>query len=328
MRLVFMGTPDFAVPSLQALVRGGHQVLGVFTQPDRPAGRGKQLKPSPVKVAALELGLPVFQPEKIKSPESSAQLWELQPECIVVVAYGQILSREILHIPPRGCVNVHASLLPFYRGAAPIHWAVLNGEAVTGVTTMLMNEGLDTGDMLLKQEYPITPEATTGEVHDALAGLGGELILETLRQMQEGTLQPEPQTGPTNYAPLLKREHEEVDWSRGSLALHNQIRGLNPWPGAFTLFRGEGIKIWRSSLLTAGGPEETGMPLAGEYGEVLQVKGDGIVVGTGDGALLISEVQPAGKRAMPARDFFLGRHGQAGEKFGESYPESTEAEQR
>jgi methionyl-tRNA formyltransferase len=238
MKLVFMGTPDFAVPSLQALQEAGHQIAGVFTQPDRPAGRGKKMMPSPVKVLAEKLNLPVFQPLKIKTPEAIDSIRKLEPECIVVVAYGQILSPEILNLPPYGCINVHASLLPSYRGAAPIHWAVLNGEQKTGVTTMLMDEGLDTGDMLLAAEYPISSTATTGEVHDALARLGAEVLLKTLRGLQDGTLKPVPQPQEFTYAPPLKREHERIDWSHSALAIHNQIRGLNPWPGAYTTFRG------------------------------------------------------------------------------------------
>jgi len=319
MRLVFMGTPDFSVPALQALVRGGHDVVGVFTQPDRPAGRGKRLKPSPVKIAAEELGLSVFQPEKIKTPEVIHQLRDLAPECIIVVAYGQILSTEILQLPSNGCINVHASLLPSYRGAAPIHWALMKGESHTGVTTMLMDEGLDTGDMLLKREVPISESATTGDIHDDLAALGGELLIETLNELEIGSLIATPQTGESNYAPLLKREHERLDWSRSASELHDQIRGLNPWPGSFSTFRGEILKIWRSTpfiLLDKDLEAEVFLKAAtAEPGQIVQALEDRLVVQTGDGLLQIMEVQPAGKRAMPARDFFNGRHGQAGEKF-------------
>lgn len=329
MRLVFMGTPDFAVPSLQALVKGGHEVVGVFTQPDRPAGRGKKLKPSPVKVAAEELGLAVFQPEKIKTPEGINQLRLLAPDSIIVVAYGQILSREILQLPLKGCINVHASLLPAYRGAAPIHWAVMKGEPHTGVTTMLMDEGLDTGDMLLRREILISNEATTGEIHDQLASLGGELLIDTLKELEMGRLTATPQSGQANYAPLLKREHERINWSRRAADLHHQIRGLNPWPGAFATFRGESLKIWRSApfLHTDKYLETEGQKFeprtsnlehrvkATEPGQILQVLEDSLVVQTGEGVLQILEVQPAGKRAMLARDFFNGRHGQVGEKF-------------
>jgi methionyl-tRNA formyltransferase len=318
MRIVFMGTPDFAVPSLQALVKNGHDVLGVFTQPDRPAGRGKNLKPSPVKVAALELGLAVFQPEKVKTSDSIQQLKELAPDAIIVVAYGQILSKEILNLPRFGCINVHASLLPDLRGAAPIHWALLYGEKKTGVTTMQMDEGLDTGDMLLKAEYSISEEATTGEVHDALAQLGGGLLIKTLSQLKNGELKAIPQVGQTRYASLLKREHEEIHWSQNAEVIHNQIRGLNPWPGAYTTFRGENLKVWRSkvpheTLVKQSSGLETAQP-----GAVLEVLQDGLLVQTGNGVLIITEVQPAGKKAMPARDFFLGRRAQIGERFGDA----------
>lgn len=314
MRVVFMGTPEFAVPTLRALVNDGQEIVGVFTQPDRPAGRGKNLKPSPVKVVAEELGLPFFQPEIIKTAEWIKQLKDLAPESIIVVAYGQILSRDILQLPSRGCINVHASLLPAYRGAAPIHWAIMKGETLTGVTTMLMDEGLDTGDMLLKREITISNQSTTGEIHDKLANIGAELLIDTLHQLEMRSLVPTPQMGETNYAPLLKREHERLDWSCRATDLHNQIRGLNPWPGAFASFRGENLKIWRSTpfIQTKGDlkPEKDS-----EAGRIIQVLGDGLLVQTGEGILRVLEVQPAGKRSMPARDFFNGRHGQVGEKF-------------
>lgn len=318
MRLVFMGTPDFAVPSLRALVKGGHDVVGVFTQPDRPSGRGKKLKPSPVKLAAEELGLTIFQPEKIKAQEAIRQLEALAADCIIVVAYGQILDREILQLPTKGCINVHASLLPAYRGAAPIHWAVMRGETCTGVTTMLMDEGLDTGDMLLKRKVLISEVATTGDIHDELAVVGGELLLETLDQLEVGTLLATPQTGPTNYAPLLGRGHESIDWSRRAAELHDQIRGLNPWPGAFSTFRGENLKILRSTRrlppLTGAEMDVFSGLTTAESGQIIQVLEDRLLVQTGEGILELLEVQPAGKRAMPARDFFNGRHGQVGER--------------
>ncbi|HVJ50546.1 methionyl-tRNA formyltransferase [Desulfitobacterium sp.] len=317
MRLVFMGTPEFAVPSLQALVAQGHEIGGVFTQPDRPAGRGKKLKPSAVKVAAQELGLLVFQPERIKTPEVLAQLRELAPEGIIVVAYGQILSADILKLPPQGCINVHASLLPKYRGAAPIHWAVMKGETQTGVTTMLMDEGLDTGDMLLKAVYPISEEATTGELDEVLAQQGAELLLKTLDQLAQGTLVPKPQTGETSYASLLKREHEKIDWTRSAQDIHNQIRGLNPYPGSYTTFLQENLKIWRSRLQPSDPSQTKTGERGGVPGEVVEVVNEGIILQTGSGQILVQIVQPAGKRAMPARDFFLGRRAQVGEVLGQ-----------
>lgn len=314
MRLVFMGTPDFAVPTLKAIARAGHEIAGVFTQPDRPSGRGRQLKPSAVKIAALELELPVFQPERIKTPESLAELRKLQPDCIIVVAYGQILSQEILDLPPRGCINVHASLLPLYRGAAPIHWAVIHGEKITGVTTMLMDAGLDTGDVLLKKEIRLVSEATTGEIHDALALLGAELLIQTLREWEAGRIKPQPQSGDSSYAPLLKRKDEEIDWTQSAAAIHDRIRGLNPWPGAYTYFRGESVKVWGSLIPRSMSKTQS----FGETkpGEVLQVTEHDVLVNTGEGLLCLTEVQPAGKRIMSARAFFLGRHGETGEVFG------------
>lgn len=321
MRVVFMGTPDFAVPSLRALVSGGQDIVGVFTQPDRPAGRGKNLKPSPVKVVAEELGLPIFQPETIKTAEWIEQLKDLAPESIIVVAYGQILPKDILHLPVKGCINVHASLLPAYRGAAPIHWAIIKGESLTGVTTMLMDEGLDTGDMLLKREIVISNQSTMGEIHDKLATLGAELLMDTLHESEMGSLIPTPQTGDSNYAPLLKREHERLEWSRRAIDLHDQIRGLNPWPGAFATFRGENLKIWRSTpfirtdCAVEAEKESCAETVLNDPGQIIQVLGDSLLVQTGEGILRLSEVQPAGKRSMSARDFFNGRHGQIGEKF-------------
>lgn len=313
MKIIFMGTPEFAVPTLQSLADEGHVVAGVLTQPDRPAGRGNKIKASPVKVLAESLGLPVFQPQKIKTPEMVRIIRELEPECIVVVAYGQILSQEILDIPEYGCVNVHASLLPAYRGAAPIHWAVINGETKTGITTMLMDAGLDTGDMLLQQEYAIGTEATTGEVHDALAVIGARTLIDTLDRLQKRTLKPVPQPDGFTYAPLLKREHEQIDWSWPAQTIHNRIRGLNPWPGAFTFFRDEQIKLWKSKAVTSALPDnrqETAAP-----GEIAGQSDNGIIVRTGDGYLEIMELQPAGKNRMAAAAFYNGRRIKTGERF-------------
>ncbi len=325
MKVVFMGTPDFAVPTLQALVSQGHEVVGVFTQPDRPSGRGKHLKPSPVKVAATDLGLKIYQPERIKTPENLELLKELAPEVIIVVAYGQLLSEEILNLPPFGCINVHASLLPDWRGAAPIHWSIMSGDKITGVTTMQMDKGLDTGDMLLKAEYPLEENTTTGEAHDALAELGAQLLLNTLAQISKGELTRTPQEGKTRYASLLKREHEKIHWDQDAETIHNQIRGLNPWPGSYTRFRGENIKVWKSSLRGKNGVNE---PLLDtkertlKPGEIVACDQIGLWVQTGKGLLLIQEVQPAGKKAMGARDFFLGRRVQLGEGFGEGWVEN------
>lgn len=305
MRIVFMGTPDFAAPSLRTLQEAGHQIVGVFTQPDRPAGRGNKIKKSEIKILAESLNLSVFQPLKIKASESVELLKMLQPECIVVVAFGQVLSKEILELPPYGCVNVHASLLPKYRGAAPIHWAILNGESKTGVTTMLMDEDLDTGDMLLSEEYEISSAATTGEVHDALAKMGAELLLKTIQGLAEGRIMPIPQPREYSYAPLLRREHEKIDWSWSASIIHNRIRGLNPWPGAFTFFRGEQVKIWQSKL--AGNTLDKKALMETLPGEIISLTEKGFKVQTGEGILEITELQPAGKKKMAASDFFNGR---------------------
>ncbi len=309
MRVVFMGTPDFAVPSLKALLEAGHKVAAVFTQPDRPAGRGKDLRPSPVKEAAQSLNLKVLQPERVKAVDAVQALRALKPECIVVVAYGQILSQEILSLPHWGCINVHASLLPAYRGAAPIHWAIMRGEPVAGVTTMQMDAGLDTGAMLLKAEYPIGAADTTGEVQDALAALGARLLVETLAGLEKGEVKPVPQAGLSSYASLLTREHERIQWQKRAGDIHNQVRGLNPWPGAYTTFKGETIKIWKTRFLEAN-TADTGTP-----GQVLRIEDDGITVATGGGLVKLLEVQPAGKRRMAASDFFRGRHGSVGQGF-------------
>lgn len=316
MRLVFMGTPDFAVPSLEALIASKHNVIGVFTQPDRPAGRGKKLKASPVKTCALTHRLPVYQPERVKNPDAVVLLQALNPDAIVVVAYGQILSPEILQLPSYGCINVHASLLPAYRGAAPIQWAVMHGEKETGITTMLMDKGLDTGDMLCKARLPIPDDATGGEIHDRLALLGARLIIETLTGVEEGKLRPTSQQGESSYAPLLKKEHEKVDWQRRAEEIHNQIRGLNPWPGAYTLRRGEVLKLWRSRTDFTPSPGASARPGGYGAGTIVSVRDEGFVVRTGKGDLLVTEVQPAGKKAMGGKDFALGHHIQPGEILG------------
>ncbi|UWG96177.1 methionyl-tRNA formyltransferase [Dehalobacter sp. DCM] len=314
MRIVFMGTPDFAVPALEALYKAGHAISGVFTQPDRPSGRGNKIKASPVKVFAEENGLAVYQPAKIKSPEAVTLLKSLEPECIVVVAFGQLLSKEILAIPAYGCINVHASLLPAYRGAAPVHWAVLNGETKTGVTTMLMDAGLDTGDMLLCRDYPISSEATTGELYDVLARMGAELILETLDGLVAGKIKPTPQPEQFTYAPLLTREHEQIAWSWHAEQIHNRIRGLNPWPGAFTFFRGEQVKIWQSSVAA----QQLGWDTPAEKipGLIIGLENGALAVQTGSGILYVQELQPAGKKRMHAPDFYNGYRLKSGEIFG------------
>ena len=296
LKLVFMGTPDFAVPCLQSLLDAGHQVCGVFTQPDKPKGRGYTLAPPPVKELAVRNGIPVFQPKTLRSGEAEKQIRMLAPEVIVVVAYGKILPKEILDLPPYGCVNVHASLLPKYRGAAPIQWAVLRGEKVTGVTTMYMAEGLDTGDMLMKAETVIGPDETAGELHDRLSAMGADLIVRTLDAMKSGTLERTVQDDSLScYAPMLSRELSKIDWTQTAQEVHNRIRGLSPWPSASTVWNGKVLKVHQSKLLDG---------ITGHPGEVKS--GKKFVVCCGSGALELTVVQYEGGKRMAGTDFLRG----------------------
>ncbi len=299
LRTVFMGTPEFALPTLQGLLDAGLPVVGVYTQPDRPSGRGKQLTPPPVKQLALEHNLPVFQPLKLRQPEVVAELQALAPELIVVIAYGQILPKSVLDIPRYGCINVHASLLPRYRGAAPINHAILAGEAETGITTMYMDVGLDTGDMLVKRSTPIGADETAGQLHDRLARLGRETMIETIERLCAGTLVREAQDDAlTCYASMLKKEQGLIDWAREAGELHNQVRGLDPWPGAYTFLAGEPLKVARTSVLS--------VTAAAPPGSVVGADGDGVRVACGSGVLVIGELQLPGRRRLPAADFLRG----------------------
>ncbi|MFZ7103119.1 MAG: methionyl-tRNA formyltransferase [Peptococcaceae bacterium] len=314
MKIVFMGTPDFAVASLDSLYQAGHKIIGVVTQPDRPRGRGQKLTPSPVKTKALELNLDIFQPAKVKDPQFLELLKTLRPEVIVVVAYGQLLSPEILALPERGCINVHASLLPQYRGAAPIHWAVINGERETGVTTMLMDAGLDTGDMLLKASLSIGPNTTTGELHDRLAVLGGQLVAQTLAKLEKGELAPIPQQAAlASYAPLIKKKHEIIDWNNKGETIHNQIRGMNPWPGAYTFLGDKRVKI-RETLITAQDSWDSAAP----PGTIIGIIDEGLLVQTGSMPITVKSLQPAGKNIMAARDFINGINVSPDQSFGDA----------
>ena len=311
-RVLFMGTPDFAVPSLRVLLEEKEQVevIGVVTQPDRPKGRKKVLTPPPVKVEALNHDLPVFQPQKLRSGEGIRQVLELQPDLIVTAAYGQILPEPVLEAPKYGCINVHASLLPKYRGGAPIHHAIINGEKETGVTIMYMVKALDAGDMLLQRAIPITSEDNVGTMHDKLANLGAELLKEVLPSILDGTVQAVPQDDEqATFAPNITREDEKIDWKRSARELDCQIRGLCPWPVAYTLWKGKPFKIWKASVVK----EET----QGEPGTVIRLDANGIVVATGKGLLRLTEVQPSGKKPMPARQFINGRQMKAGDRFGD-----------
>lgn len=306
-----MGTPDFAVPCLQKLVDLKHCVVGVVTQPDRPKGRGKLLTPPPVKVAARQLGLPVYQPEKVRDEGFVATLRTLDPDLIVVVAFGQLLPESILQLPPLGCINVHASLLPKYRGGAPIHWAIISGERETGITTMFMDKGLDTGDMILKEAIPIPPEATLGEIHDRLALLGAEVLEKTLSFLAKGTAPRTPQLHDrATYAPSLKKEDCRIAWEKPAEQVHNLVRGTNPWPGAYSYFRGKMVKIWKVVPVAQGG-----VP-----GEVLAADPSaGLIVACGQGSVRVLSIQPEGRKPMGGIDFINGMHVSAGDMF-KSWP--------
>lgn len=299
MRIVFMGTPDFSVPALEALVKGGHQVIAAVTQPDKPKGRGKAVLMTPVKEKALEMGIPVYQPVKVREPEFVKTLADLAPDVIVVVAFGQILPKSILEIPRYGCVNIHASLLPKYRGAAPIQWAVIDGEKETGVTTMFMNEGLDTGDMLEKEVVPLDPKETGGSLHDKLSAVGGRLILSTLKGLEDGTLKGTPQTDEGScYAKMLMKSLGDIDWTMGGAAIERLIRGLNPWPSAYTSLHGKTLKIWDADVTD----REYGV----EPGTVAEVSKDQLIIQTGKGSLSVRSLQLEGKKRMDIQDFLRG----------------------
>jgi len=295
-----MGTSDFAVPAFKALAEAGHELVLVVTQPDRPAGRGLELKASPLKLAALEKGIEVFQPEKIKTAEALEKLHSLDVDVAVVAAYGQILPGDVLRLPKLACLNIHGSILPKYRGAAPIHYAVMAGEKETGVTIMYMNEKMDEGDILLVRKTPIGPEETTGDVHDRLAQLGSEGLLEALGLLAEGKAPRTPQDhSKATYAPSLKREQCVIRWDRTAKEVVDHIRGLNPWPVAETRWKQMSLKVLSARSAT---DDRQGKP-----GEVLLIDKAGISVGTGKGAVVVKEVQPPGKRRMSAYDFTLGQ---------------------
>lgn len=304
MKLVYLGTPAFAVPTLEKIVEAGHEVVAVFTQPDRPKGRGQELAMPPVKESALRLGLPVFQPERVRRPEVVEQLRALAPDAMVVVGYGQIIPQSILDIPPLGIINVHASLLPKYRGAAPIQWAIARGERITGVTTMKIDAGLDTGDMLLKWETPIGEDETAIELGERLAKAGAELLIQTLAQIL--SIKPEPQDNArATLAPILKREDGHVDWSKSAMEILNRVRGFQPWPGCYG-FRGfdkpQRLHIWKAALAeVALAPGET------------RVIGRRLFAGCGDASIELLEVQAEGKKRMPAAAFLNGNTIEAGE---------------
>lgn len=299
MRVIFMGTPDFAVPSLEALLTK-HEVVLVVTQPDKPKGRGKKMVPTPVKACALEHGIPVLQPEKVKEPEFVEQLRSYEPDLIAVTAFGQILNEPILEMPKYGCINVHGSLLPKYRGAAPMQWSIIDGEKVTGITTMYMAKGLDSGDMLLKAEVEITDDDTFATIHDKMAVTGANLLLDTLDQLEAGTLERIPQDhDAATYAPMITKETGHIDWSKNRQDIINLIRGLNPVPAAYTIYEEEVLKIFGAvvSDVQADGAAN---------GEIVAVVKKGFVVKCGDGCLLITEVQARGGKRMMTDAYLRG----------------------
>lgn len=318
MRVVFMGTPDFSVGALESLIEAGHQVAAVVTQPDKPKGRGKEVQMTPVKMCAQKHGIPVFQPVKIREPEAVETLRGYQADIFVVAAFGQILTEEILGMPRYGCVNIHASLLPKYRGAGPIQWAIINGEKITGVTIMQMDKGIDTGDMLLKTEVPIACDETADTLHDKLAAAGARLIVEALAKIEAGDVTPVRQNDADScYAKMLHKSMGKIDWQMEAEKLDCLIRGLISWPGASTVYRGKNLKIWQEEVASA---EEmatgAGFMDSATPGTVIRVDRDAFYVQTGQGVLKILAVQPEGKKRMAVKDFLLGYPVKPGDIFG------------
>lgn len=299
MRILFMGTPDFAVPCLSRLIQDGHEIVGVVTQPDKPKGRGHKLMPPPVKETALENNLAVFQPQSLKNEAFLPELIRLEPELIVVVAYGKILPRYVLEFPKKGCINVHASLLPKYRGAGPIQWSIIEGEKTTGVTTMYMGEQLDAGDMILKEETDIDEDETAGELFDRLAVMGANLLAQTLTYVEAGNVPREKQDETlVSYAPMVSRETGHINWNQSAEAIRNLIRGTNPWPLSYSLYQGQSMKIIHA---------KTGGSVHGTPGEILSADKRGILVACGDGqSLLMDEIQMQGSKRMRVVDYLNG----------------------
>lgn len=299
MKIIFMGTPDFSVGTLEALVEAGHEVVLAVTQPDKPKGRGKEMQFTPVKECALAHNIPVYQPKKIREPECIEELKKYQADVCVVVAFGQILPKEILEMTPYGCINVHASLLPKYRGAAPIQWAVINGEKVSGVTTMRMDEGLDTGDMILKEEVTLAPDETGGSLFDRLAEVGAKLAVQTLQALEDGTAEFTPQDHEkATQVGMIKKSFGEMDFTKSAVELERLIRGLNPWPGTYTEYQGKTLKIWGATVEDGGDPSKAGT--------IVNVKKHSFGIQTKDGILVPTEIQLEGKKRMTAEAFLCG----------------------
>lgn len=300
MKIIFMGTPDFSVPTLETLIQSGHEVAAVVTQPDKPKGRGKEIQMSPVKETALKYHIPVYQPVRARDQEFVEEMRALQPDVMVVIAFGQILSKELLEVPKFGCVNIHASLLPAYRGAAPIQWAVINGDEETGITTMMMDVGMDTGDMLEKKVVKLDPKETGGSLFDRLSLLGGDLILSTLQKMEDGTLVRTPQEHEkATYVKKISKTFGDIDWTMKAQEIERLVRGLNPWPSAYTHWNGKMLKVWEADVLPDS--EEKAAP-----GTVLEACGDSLKVQTGHGILKITSLQLEGKKRMDTAAFLRG----------------------
>ena len=308
MNIIFMGTPEFALPTLKSLHQSSHAILAVITQPDKPKGRGQKLLVSPIKQYALDSDLPILQPKTVNDPEFIDSLKQNRPDIIIVVAFGQILSDTFLEIPKQFCINLHSSLLPKYRGAAPIHRAILNGEKKSGVTTIIMDKGMDTGDILLMQETPIHETDTAQTLHDTLSKMGGALVLETLKRLVENTLLPIQQDhSQVTYAAKLKKEEGLIHWDQSATTLYNKVRGLTPWPGTYTLLNKKRLRILKVQV-SEGSPDDT-------PGKVARVTDVGIEVGTGQGRLIITELQPEGKKSMPTKSFLAGHKVERGTLF-------------
>lgn len=299
MRIIFMGTPDFSVPTLQSLIDSKHEVIAVVTQPDKPKGRGKTVQMTPVKELALQYEIPVYQPQKAKTPEFIEEIKTLQPDVMVVIAFGQILNKDLLEVPKHGCVNIHASLLPQYRGASPIQWAVLNGDKETGITTMMMDVGMDTGDMLEKLVIPLEEKETGGSLFDRLSTLGGSLILSTLAKIEDGTIVRIPQVHEdATHVQKIAKSMGNIDWMQDGVVIERLIRGLNPWPSAFTYWNGKMVKIWDADVVESNA--------SAPCGAVLEAFGNRLLVQTGKGALSINSLQLEGKKRMDTASFLRG----------------------
>ena len=330
MKIVFMGTPEFSVGALESLIEAGHEIVLVVTQPDRPKGRGKELQITPVKNVAIKYNIPVFQPVKIREESALSELRKYQADVMVVIAFGQILPKAVLEMAPYGCINVHASLLPAYRGAAPIQWCIINGDKVTGITTMQMDEGLDTGDMILKEEIPISREETATSLHDKLAKIGASLCVKTLREIEKGTATFEKQKETTTeYAKMLTKEMGRIDWKKSAIEIERWIRGLNSWPGAYTYLKDKELKIWRGRVMeddetqrildqgaeTCCCQRNSSRQVICPAGEIVKVGKNTIIIQTGKGQLEILEIQLSGKKKMTIDAFLRGNKLKAGEIF-------------